>query len=140
MDNAQTIDQVVISKRGDTISLRAEGRKWTLNDTYTANLARMNDLLIVLKDVNARRKAAQKDQSTLKKQLETEGVNVRVYEKNQLVHSFFVDENEKGTLTYFMVEGGEVYIVNIPGHTYHVADLFKFNTQDWRTKYIFAAN
>lgn len=138
--NTDLVKKIEIERKGVTNVLTLDRRQWKLNKKYTADLAKINDLFVILGESSVRRKAAQKEQIVLKKKIKDHGAFVKVYDEPDILTSFYVLGNDKGTLTYFMKENGEAYVVNIPGHNYQIADLFELNTKGWRTRYVFASN
>jgi hypothetical protein len=136
-EKVNEIDLVKISSKSSVVSLNKDGRQWVLNDTLTANPTLVNDLLGILSEVSVRRIAA----ANIQEDLSSGSHNifqVTLSGNNQELRSFRVVENEKGTLTYFIDD--LAYVVNIPGYNYHIADIFKLKSQDWRSPYVFASN
>jgi len=115
--------------------LSKTGRQWSLNDQFTADPSKVNDLLGVLSEVSVRRKAATEVQTTL---TNSDKYKVTLFDAEQAIQSFEVAENQQGTLTYFIDESA--YVVNIPGYNYHIADIFALSSTDWRSPYVFASN
>lgn len=138
--NTNVIDKVEVSFGDETNTLTLVNRQWHLNKKHTANLARINDLFIILNEVSVRRKAGKTEQEELKKKLLNDGAKVQLHSNDQLLETYYYGSNEKKSLTYQMRKGQEVYIVNIPGHNYHIASLFELSAEDWRTAYVFASN
>lgn len=136
-EQINSIDKITITGPVSDISLQKEGRKWSLNQEFSADPSKINDLLGVLSEVSVRRKVAVNVQERLKAP-EHITYNVTLSDHDQLVRSFQVAENNQGTLTYFIDE--IAYVVNIPGYNYHIADIFKLSVEDWRSPYVFASN
>ena len=136
-NEVNNIDEVTITGSIADISLQKNGKQWSLNKDYIADLSKINDLLGVLSEVSVRRKAANNVQ---KKIMTSENINYKIslYANDELIRSFEVAENNQGTLTYFIDK--IAYVVNIPGYNYHIADLFKLSVEEWRSPYIFVSN
>lgn len=136
-EKVNDIDQITIVGAQSKISLLKDGRNWSLNNTFSADPSKINDILGVLSEVSVRRIAA----STIQEKLNSDDSNkfkVTLFANDQVIKSFDVAENDQGTLTYFIDE--MAYVVNIPGYNYHVADIFNLQTVDWRSPYVFASN
>ena len=138
--NVSAIDRVEITYSGNQNILTLENREWHLNNNFRANLARINDLFIILNEISVRRKAGKNEQEELKKKMMHNGAKVQFFNGETLLDTYYFDSNEKRTLSYAMKENSEVTIVNIPGHNYHIASLFQLESEDWRTGYVFASN
>ena len=134
------IDRIEIDNPNGNIVLSLKGRQWKLNEKYTANIARMNDLFVILEKVNTRRKVGKEEQEKMEMLFESSGAMVRVFTGDYQVKQFKIVENDKGTLTYYIDEDGTGYICNISGYNYHIAQLFNLNHKGWRSNYIFSSN
>ena len=136
-EKVNNLDRITITNSSADISLQKEGRKWSLNNEYTADPTKINDLLGVLSEVSVRRKAAANIQEKLKSSKSVHYA-VSLFSSGALIQSFEVAENDQGTLTYFIDD--IVYVVNIPGYNYHIADIFALPPSEWRSPYVFASN
>ncbi len=136
-EKVNEIDQITIVSTQSSISLQKKGRNWLLNNDHAADPSKINDILGVLSEVSVRRRVA----SNVQEQLDSNEIGKRkvtLLSNNKIVRTFEVAENDQGTLTYFIDEVG--YVVNIPGYNYHVANIFKITSSDWRSPYVFASN
>lgn len=136
-EKVNEIDQITIVSPQSNITLQKDGRNWSLNNTYSADPSKVNDILGVLSEVSARRIAASNIQDELKSDKSIK-YKVTLFANDQTIKSFDVAENDQGTLTYFIDE--TAYVVNIPGYNYHVANIFNLKALDWRSPYVFASN
>jgi hypothetical protein len=134
-ERVNSLTQITITNASTDITLSKTGRQWSLNDKFTADPSKINDLLGILSEVSVRREVAAELQSTL---TSSDNYKVTLYDSDQVIQSFEVSQNKQGTLTYFIDE--LAYVVNIPGYSYHIADIFTLSTPDWRSPYVFASN
>jgi len=134
-ERVNSLIKITITNSISDITLSKTGRQWSLNDQFTADPSKVNDLLGVLSEVSVRRKAATEVQTTL---TNSDKYKVTLFDAEQAIQSFEVAENQQGTLTYFIDESA--YVVNIPGYNYHIADIFALSSTDWRSPYVFASN
>lgn len=138
--NVEEIDRIEISNGSSEIILTSKGRQWELNDNYTAHVARINDLFVILEKINARRKVSKEVQSNLKTLFDANGATINIYAGDLRVKQLRVVENNKGTLSYFIDNDGTGYICNITGYNYHIAQLFNLDVKGWRSNYVFSSN
>lgn len=140
LSNIERVDRVEISRSKQELVLTRKGRQWKLNGGYTANIARINDLLVIIEKVNVRRKVLDSEQEGLNNLIKQKGVIIKVFSGNEKLKEYSVVENAKGTLSYFIDKAGIGYICNIPGYNYHIANLFSLDDKGWRSNYVFASN
>jgi hypothetical protein len=136
-EKVNDITKVTINSSKNDISLSKSGRKWSLNETHTADPSKINDLLGILSEISVRRKAATSIHEAIGSDTTNQYI-VTLFADDQIIKSFAVAENESETLTYFIDDF--TYVVNIPGYNYHVADIFSPNASQWRTPYVFVSN
>ena len=134
------IDRIAIQTNDETVELSLVAGQWKVNNKHSADLARINDLFVIFEKINIRGKVPENEIEGLLTLRDKSQIVATVFNGEDLLKTYALFENEKGTITYLEGDAGEFYICNIPGHTYHIAQLFGMRSNEWRSNYVFASN
>lgn len=135
------IDRVVLKKSNEQIELRFDGAKWVVNNSFEADRQMIQVLFATLLQAEPRRPVAQRLLDSIHQQINTMGVEVKLFEGETLQKNFLVGGNDRKSETYYELAGDDSpYLIAIPGYRVYVAAIFELNAYDWRDKRIFNFN
>jgi hypothetical protein len=135
-----SIDRVEMRSMRDTVVLRFDGVKWTVNNKYPADRRTVQVLFSTIEFVKPRRPVSEKRLDEVSEQLKTAGTTVSFFAKDNLLKSYVVGGNPQKPEAWFQLPGGDPMIMNIPGYRVYAAGVFEQSVNDWRDKRVFALN
>lgn len=137
----QQINRVSLVSGTGEVNLRYDGNRWKVNDTYPAEGDMIRVLFATLQQAKPKRSVAGARQDSIYNELEKSGVEVSLYEENELKKQFLAGGNAGKTQAFFAVpESREVYVMNIPGYRVYVSGIFELPENGWRDKFVFGFN
>lgn len=140
VEDQSEISRVLLERNGTTIDLHFSGSKWMVND-YEADREMIKYLFATLLQAEPKREVSASLKDSVRTNLLTKGVRVRLLKGEQEVMQFHVGGNARGTETYFLKDENAVpYLMTIPGHRVYIASIFEPTLSDWRDKRIFNFN
>lgn len=135
------VDKVFVAfKDGRQHTLRRVARSyWQLDERYDVRPEQVNILLQTLNRVRVKAPVARTARNGVVKGLATQGIKVEVYQRGELVRTFYIGGTTQDQLgTYAILAGSEnPYIVHIPGFDGFLTSRFTLTPQSWRTVPIF---
>ncbi len=135
------IDRVVLKKSTEQIELRFDGAKWMVNNSFEADRQMIQVFFATLLQAEPRRPVAQRLRDSIHQQINTIGVDVKLFEGETLRKNFVVGGNDRKSETYYeLADEPAPYLITIPGYRVYVAAIFELNSYDWRDKRIFNFN
>ncbi|MEO0554414.1 MAG: hypothetical protein AAF149_14500 [Bacteroidota bacterium] len=137
VEDVSKVDQVVITTPDQENDLRFLNGIWTLNNKYKADPQRVTVLFAILKQNKIRRKAASRKIASLDSAKQGGGISVKFLSTGRVVKGF--DIIDLDGLTYFN-DGGESYVVEIPGYRVDLGGIFKLDEGGWRNPLVFDLN
>lgn len=125
--------ELVFTKKGD---------EWIINNKFRANLESMKYLLTVLKGVTLKYIPPNSMVPTLKKDIEKNGIVVKLYQGEEKVRQYSVGtEFGDGSDTPYLMEGeDQPYMMYLPGFDGSVRRRMSFKMAEWRSKIVFEEN
>lgn len=140
VEDLKAIDKVVLERQGEKIELSFDGARWKVNGQL-ADRAMVDVLFATLQQAEPKREVSDKLADTLKVALQTEGVQVSLYQANELSLKFIAGGNQSKTQAYFTKpDEDEVYVMVIPGYRVYTAGIFELEESGWKDKYVFNFN
>ncbi len=133
------IDRVEIQSASFENLLTRSGEDWRINDKYMVDPSMKTVLLTVLNKVRVQRPVPINKAEEIGRNLSLKGVHVSIYSGNELIHSFISGGNDV-SISYFMKENEDPFIVHLPGYDSYVSGIFEVSENDWRDRFIFSTN
>ncbi len=96
-------------------------------------------LMAVLYNVRIHRTAPKNQVAEIKKQLGDNGYKVSIYGSDNLIESFIAGGNNI-SVSYFMGDDGDPYVVHLPGYDSYVTGIFQVSENDWRDRLVFSTS
>lgn len=141
VEDLSTITRVDLSSDSASISLTYDGGRWLVNDSLNADGNMIRVLFATLQQALPKRGVAASRRDSIFSALEQTGVNVSLYEGDQLRKQFIAGGNPEKTLAYFGdPESREVYVMTIPGYRVYVSGVLELGAEGWRDKFVFNFN
>ncbi len=138
-ENTVSVDRVIIDGSG-SIELTVNGNTWLVNNSYGADPQRINVLFAILKQVKIRRKVADRQEESINKLFENQGVLIKFMDGEEVQKSFEVVGDESASLTYMRLGEEAIYLVEIPGYRSYLAGIFQLDQNGWRNPLVFDLN
>ncbi len=140
LQNVSAIDQVQLVSTSQQNTLEFSGGGWTVNGRYKADPQRITVLFAILKQNKVRRRVAKNRTAEVDSLMTVSGVEVRFLADKETRKAFSVTGNPDSGLSYFREEGGESYVVEIPGYRVNLAGIFELDENGWRDPLVFDLN
>lgn len=131
---------VINRKKYPLLVFKKEGNSaWILNDKFPVNEATMPHLLATLKGLKMKYIPPKSMLETIKKDLEMDGIEVKLFVGNDLVKHYTIGtEFGDGSDTPFVMMGSnQPFMMQLPGLNGSVRRRFIFDIDDWKSKTIF---
>ena len=119
---------------------RQETGEFLVNESFKADKETVRKLLQLPHDMIIKMPASKSDTDSLKRYLETEGIDIRFFDEDELVcHWHAAAYNDKYKASPFMNAGAErVFFVELPGIDFDFTDRCRANPDFWTDKQIIA--
>lgn len=134
------VDQIVLKSARGTVRLQYLDGRWRVNNDYAADPQAIRLLFATLQQAVPKRKAPPSMQDSLYNMLTEDGVHVSLLEQDDTIRSFYAGGNARRAETFFALQPGEVYQVNIPGYRVYVSGILEQASSYFREKYVFPFN
>lgn len=139
----EKIDKIYLRSRiQNTAALleKNEAGVWYINGKYPADMAKVNILLIAIKDIKVKFPVGKDYWNGVIKNLSSQGVKVELYSGNKNLRTYYVGgPTPDNTGTYYYMENAKKpYVNHIEGFHGYMSPRFFVNENDWRSK-IFCA-
>jgi len=138
LDTAR-IDRIELRSETFLHTLIREGDHWQINEKHTVDPSMKTVLLTVLNKVRAQRPVPGKNVEDVKDKLSKTGIRVHIFSNNELIQSYVSGGNDV-SVSWFMKEDEDPYIVHLPGYDSYVSGIFEVSENDWRDRFIFSTN
>jgi hypothetical protein len=134
-------DRVEIISKKDTISLHVENNKWSVNNTYSADLNMIQVLFATIDQIEPKRQVGINQKDSISRLLQTEGSTVRFFENDNLQLEFQAGGNARKTEAWYQrTSEMNPYVMVIPGYRVYGSGIFEIDANGWRDKRIFNFN
>ncbi|MFM8911853.1 MAG: DUF4340 domain-containing protein [Flammeovirgaceae bacterium] len=131
------VSEVRFTASKDPMQLKYDGAKWLVNGKE-ADRQLVRVFFATILQAEPKRKVASSLVDSLRKV--TAAVKITLRKDGEMLKEYFVAGNPAKSETYFYFEGGDWYVVTIPGYRVYVASVFELTESDWREKRIFNFN
>jgi hypothetical protein len=134
---AANVDSIILTRKGKEDLLTVKNEELFFNDVRIK--PRLQEALhIILKQLEVKRPVSKKLQDQLSATIDSAGVQVKIYEKGEPIKELFLWGDKEKKVTYARLPASEeIYIVNIPGHSTYIADIFYYGEDEWRNNALF---
>lgn len=133
-----SIDKIFMADReGNTVTLvRQPSGMWRVNNKYNAKPEGIHTLLYTIKALEVRSPVGHNMYNNAMKLMATKSTKVEIYQKGNLVKTYYVGHPTMDNLGTFMyLEGSSVpFIMHIPGFNGFLSTRYYANEQEWRDK------
>lgn len=137
----EKIDAVTLTSPGRSISLKYDGSRWRVNDTWDADGQMIKVLFATLRQAEPRRPVSAALRDSVRHRLEGRGVRVILSEDGAERSAFMVGGNDLKTEAWFMkADDPQPYVMSIPGYRVYVGGVFELDLSGWRNKRVFDFN
>ncbi len=135
------ITEISLESNNSNVMLTYDGSRWRVNDHFPADAAMIDVLFATLQQAEPKRPLASSMQDSVATSLQRNGVKVSLFTAGELQKTFVAGGNEGKNQAFFLdTEGGEVYVMTIPGYRVYVSGIFELAENGWRDKYVFGFN
>jgi hypothetical protein len=136
----KAISKVELVSDSGTVTLSFNGGHWTVNgDDADGNM--INVLFATLQQARPRRMVGHTRRDSIYQVLVKHGVQVSLYEGNQLTKTFIAGGNAAKTQAFFAdAVTQDVYVMAIPGYRVYVSGIFEMRESGWWDKLVFGFN
>jgi hypothetical protein len=138
-DDTARVSKVVMEGKSLYNSLEKINGTWWVNKKYKMDPSMSKVLMAVLYDVRVRRKPPKKLLPEIIDKLIKNGIKVSIFHDQKLVRSFTAGGNGI-SLSYFMGDPEDPYIVQLPGYDSYVSGIFDVSENDWRDRLILSTS
>lgn len=136
-----TINRIELESTTGKVTLDFDGTRWSVNNTYEADRQLIKLLFATLEKAEPKRPVSESQMDSVNTLISRGGVEVRLYEGENIVQSFRGGGNEQKTETYFQKSAGQpAYLMVIPGYRLYVSYILELDESGWRDKRIFNFN
>lgn len=137
VENAnQTISRIELNGQGFSNTLEKSGNSWSVNEEYLLDASMQQVFFKLLEQISIQRPIVGENSVEIKQNVLDSGVQVNIYDNENLLNSFTVGGNFQAMRSYF-VKGEDVYLVQLPGYQSYVAGIFEVPENDWRDRVVF---
>ncbi len=146
VEDTSAIDKIFVAYKDGTPSAlftrNTDGSGWTINEKFKVRSSRMRIIMETLVGVKVRRPISKAEHDQVIKTLATDGIKIEVYQKGQLVRTFFLGpENPQSDSNYAILDNSDnPYLVHLPGHNGIIDVRFRIDETEWRDNQIFSSN
>lgn len=135
------IDKIFLADRdGNKVLLeRISSYDWKLNGKYRARTDGVNTLLYTIKTVEVKSPVGKNLYDNTMKLLASSGIKAEIYQKGNLVKTYYVGHPTMDNLGTFMyMEGSSVpFIMHIPGFNGYLSTRYNTSEESWRDRSVF---
>jgi len=139
-DTASVTKFFLADRRGGQV-LVAKNEKgvWMVNNTFKADMIKVNLMLTTMHDVTVRNPISEKEFNTVIGTLATEGIKAEFYSGDKIVKTIYVgpaSADQAGT--FMMIEGSSApFVTHIDGFVGYLTPRFYTNPIKWKDKGVF---
>lgn len=137
-DSSEITRVIMKSGKINNVITRTNG-VWRVNNKYPLDPSMKTVLLTVLERIRPQRPVPITKADGIREKLNNEGIKVEIYESDKLIKTFLAGGNGI-SVSYFMNEGEDPYIVHLPGYDSYVSGIFEVSENDWRDRFVFSTN
>jgi hypothetical protein len=141
VSDTASIDKLFLVDREGNKSLltRVSAGKWMVNNKYNARQESINNLLGTVKSLEVKSPVGKNLYNNTMKLMASKSVKVEIYQKGNLVKTYYVGHPTMDNLGTFMyIENSTVpYIMHIPGFNGFLSTRYLTNENEWRERFVF---
>jgi Domain of unknown function (DUF4340) len=135
------VDKIFIASRnGQTHTLKRVARSyWRLDDRYDVQPIIIRTLLETLSRVRVKSPVPRAARNGVIRSLAATGIKVEVYQRGELVKTFYVGNSTSDQLGTYMIlaDSEQPFVTHIPGFDGFLTTRFVVKPRDWRTNPVF---
>lgn len=141
-EDINALTSIVINRKKypSLVFKKLNQNSWQLNSKYMVNEATMPHLLAALKGVKMKYIPPQTMLQTIKDDIKSDGIEVKLYAGDELVKHYHIGtEFGDGSDTPFLMEGSsQPFMMYLPGLDGSVRRRFIYDMDEWKSKTIFS--
>lgn len=139
-DTASVTKFFLADKRGHSVTVeKSEQGIWMVDNTYKADMTKVNLLLATMHDVTVRNPISEKEFNTVIATLATEGIKAEFYSGDKNIKTIYVgpgSADQSGT--FMMIEGSAApFVTHIDGFIGYLTPRFYTLQIKWKSKEVF---
>ena len=143
VEDTSVITKIFIANKDQKqvlLERKADGKNWTVNGQYEANMYKVNLLLSTMAQLEVKTPVPDVDHNIVVKNLASSGRKVEIYEGEKLVKTYYVGTPTADELgTFMLMEDSDIpYIIHIPGFNGYLTVRYFIEEKDWRTRSVFS--
>jgi hypothetical protein len=141
-DTAAITKFFLADKRGNKVTLsKNQAGVWMVNDTYEADLTKVNLLLATMHDVSVRNPIPESAHNTVVASMATDAVKAEFYEGSERVKTIYIGSpTPDQTGTFMLIEGSSVpFVTHIQGFVGYLSPRFFPFAIKWKGRKVFDA-
>ncbi|MES2781015.1 MAG: hypothetical protein V4651_14070 [Bacteroidota bacterium] len=141
-DTAAVTKFFLADKRGHSVTVaKNEQGVWMVDDTYKADVTKVNLLLATMHDVTIRNPISEKQFNSVIATLATEGIKAEFYSGDKNIKTIYVGPGSADQAgTFMMVEGSSApFVMHIDGFVGYLTPRFYTLQIKWKSKEVFNA-
>lgn len=134
------IDKIFLAdKNNNSVLLEREGDHWIVNGEYIARRDFIEVLLYTMKNIEVSSPVPEARLDKVMKSLSVKGIKAEIYQKGELVKTYYVGGVTKDNGgTYMILEGSEQpFILHIPGFAGYLSVRYLPYINEWRERIVF---
>ena len=139
VQDTAAITKITISGNSVNNTLEEINGTWWVNNKYLLDPSMKKVLMAVLYNVRIHRTAPKNQVTAIKKELDNSGYKVSIYGNDNLIESFTAGGNNI-SISYFMNDDADPYVVHLPGYDSYVTGIFQVSENDWRDRLVFSTS
>lgn len=140
-EDGAKVNRVVLESISGKVELEFNGTRWTVNKTYEADRQLIKLLFATLEKAEPKRPVSNGQLDSVNSLLSKRGIDVSLFEGEELVQSFRAGGNVQKTEAYFQKSIDQpAYVITIPGYRLYVSYILELEENSWRDKRIFNFN
>ena len=130
-------DSIVLERQKSTNFLLLKRQHLLFNGRYEVKPSLQEAFFVILKQMEAKRPVSKKIRANILAAMDSAGVKVSVYEKDNLIKDFKVWGDKENERTYIKSEKDNIYLITIPGYSTYIGGIFFYGEKEWRNNALF---
>jgi hypothetical protein len=140
IEDLSIVDSVALVAPGRNVSLRFDGTKWMVNESYRADGQMIEVFFATLEQIVPRRPVSENMRDSVEKLLKESGTKVELFANGEKKGEFYAGGNERKSEAWFVSPQKGPFVVVIPGYRVYASGVFELDEGGWRDKQVFRFN
>ena len=132
--DTSVVDRIIIGNS----EIKKINSKWIINNKFLIPPTKVKTLLSIMYLIEIKRPVSESKQTQVKSQLQSEGLEVKIYANGDLTKSYWLIGNKGNAYAGF--HDSNAFIVHIPGYFIDIPKWYDIKENEWRDKRILYTN